>query len=152
MAQLRPIFPRAFSRAIPTFVPFDESNKKSFRQMKSISTALILIVIITSCAYNDVDPNCTTRATVRDLTGFDGCGYVFEFEDGTRLEPLRMFYCGTHPLPKEITEDPLYGFEFVHGKKVRISYELAKDGVSICMVGPVVKITCLTEEERRNDL
>lgn len=93
-------------------------------------------------AYNS---SCSTYATVRDLTGLDGCGFVFELEDGSRIEPIRqVLFCGTPPLPKEITEDPLYGFEFVEGKVVKISYKETKRA-SICMVGSMVEIICITE-------
>jgi hypothetical protein len=113
-----------------------------------ILTTALLLLILTGCSNEGFYPSvpCTqgVEATVRDLTGLDGCGFVFELEDGTRLEPLRMFFCGTMPLPKEITEDPLYQFEFVAGKKVIIGYESTK-AMSVCMVGPVVKITCLEE-------
>lgn len=97
----------------------------------------------------DNSSSCSTYATVRDLTGLDGCGFVFELEDGTRLEPQLLFVCGTPPIPKEVTEDPLYNFEFVDGKRVRIAY-VETDQSSICMVGPTVKITCLEEIPVRN--
>lgn len=84
-------------------------------------------------------------ATVRDLTGLDGCGFVFELVDGTKLEPQMLGYCGTPPLPKEVTENPLYDFEWVDGKKVRIVFEEITDAASICMVGKIVKITCIEE-------
>ena len=77
--------------------------------------------------------------------GLDGCGYVFELADGTRLEPQMLGWCGTPPISKEITENPLYNFEFVDGKKVKIAYEEIPEAASICMVGKVVKITCLEE-------
>lgn len=115
---------------------------------KLISLALLIIVF--SCNQDNVEPdhgNCGVEATVRDLTGLDGCGFVFELHDGTRLEPIRLFYCGTPPLPKEVTEDPLLNFQFVDGKKVRIGYEEVNAYTSICMVGKMVKITCLEEVE-----
>lgn len=108
----------------------------------------LLILFVVGFAFaqcgDDDHKSCSTFATVRDLTGLDGCGFVFELEDGTRLEPVRTLFCGTPPLPKEATEDPLYGFEFVDGKRVKISYEETGD-MSICMVGPTVKITCIKE-------
>ena len=109
--------------------------------------AFILALGLCGCsddAPSPEDQNCSTPATVRDLAGLDGCGYVFELDDGTHLEPVMMAYCGTPPLPKEITENPLYRFEFVDGKKVLISYTIT-DGVSICQVGPRVTITCISE-------
>jgi hypothetical protein len=48
-------------------------------------------------------------------------------------------------LPKEVTENPLTGFDFAEGKKVKIGYEILESQASICMVGDVVKITCLEE-------
>jgi len=84
-------------------------------------------------------------ATVKDLTGLDGCGFVFELPDGSRLEPLLPGFCGTPPLPAEVTENPLYNFQWEDGKRVRIKYEEITDAASICMVGKIVKITCLEE-------
>lgn len=104
-----------------------------------------MVLGFAGCHDNDEPEVCSTSATVRDLTGLDGCGWVFELQDGTRLEPVIIIRCGTPPPSKEMTEDPLNSFEFVDGKKVFIDYELVENGVSICMVGPMVKITCLTE-------
>jgi hypothetical protein len=118
---------------------------------KSILSFLILAVsllVATSCDEEQIDTSgCTTSATVRDLTGLDGCGFVFELEDGSYLEPVRMMVCGTGPLPKEVTEDPLFDFEFVDGKKVTIGYEEIMNRASICMVGKTVRVTCITEAD-----
>ena len=101
-----------------------------------------------ACKEELVTKNCGTSATVRDLTGLDGCGYVFELNDGTRLIPVwDIGYCGTPPLPKEVTEDPLYNFQFTEGKKVVIGYEERSKNATICMAGRHVKITCLEEPD-----
>jgi hypothetical protein len=128
-------------------------TKKAGMKKRFAIMALFASSIFVACdqGREAVEPSCDVRATVRDLTGFDGCGFVFELEDGTRLEPLRIGYCGTPPMPKDLPKDPLLGFEFVDGKKVKIGYTLAESGGSICMVGPLVHITCITEE-RTNDL
>lgn len=105
-------------------------------------------IIFLSCEEDKISAvSCDhgVLATIRDLTGLDGCGFVFELTDGTRLEPMRLMYCGTPPLPKEVTEDPLYDFQFVDGKQVRIGYEEIQDVASICMVGKIVRITCIEE-------
>jgi hypothetical protein len=115
--------------------------------MKRVFLFLALFAALTACEEEfDSSVPCWqgVEATVRDLTGLDGCGYVFELNDGTKLEPLRMFFCGTPPLPKEVTEDPLYQFEFEAGKRVIIGYDETK-AFSACMAGKIVKITCLTE-------
>jgi hypothetical protein len=115
--------------------------------MKKVLVILFFSIALISCeeSFDSVVPcHEGVEATVRNLTGLDGCGFIFELENGAKLEPLRQLYCGTPPLPKEVTEDPLFDFEWVNGKKVRIGYEETK-ALSICMAGPVVKITCLTE-------
>lgn len=116
---------------------------KNQRIMKKL--LVLILVIVSACSKEKITTsNCSVEATVRDLTGLDGCGYVFELNDGKKLEPQILMYCGTMPLSPEVTNDPLYNFQFVDGKRVKISYEQV-EGASICMVGPMVKITCLTE-------
>ncbi len=114
---------------------------------------LFIGVLFFSCDDDDVvSTSCSTPATVRDLSGLDGCGFVFELEDGTRLEPVfAIGYCGTPPLPKEVTEHPLYNFQFVDGKKVFIDYELV-ERPSICMVGQTVEIICVSEAAGQSNL
>ena len=118
--------------------------------MNRLIITIFIAVAFIRCNDNVVEVSCSTPATVVDLTGLDGCGYVFELEDGTRLEILRMMYCGTPPLPKEVTEDPLYNFEFVDGKKVFIDYDLVEGYGSICMVGKIAKITCIQEAKNQS--
>ena len=117
--------------------------------MKNLLLFFLIGLALLACNEEKFDSSVPciegVEATVRDLSGLDGCGFVFELVDGTRLEPLRLFHCGTPPLPKEVTEDPLYQFEFVDGRKVIIGYETQNDMGSYCMVGPVVKIICLEE-------
>lgn len=109
--------------------------------MKSV----LIVVFLTSlfACENEKFGDCSIPATVRDLTGLDGCGFVFELADGSRIEPQRLIRCGT-PTAKGINDDPLEGFEFIDGKKVFISYDKT-ESPSICMVGPVVQITCIKE-------
>ncbi len=118
--------------------------------MKTHTILLIFFVALFFLSCDDENVSSVScpkgeLATVKDLAGLDGCGFIFELTDGTRLEPMRMMFCGTPPLPKEITEDPLYNFQFIDGKQVRIGYEEMTDAASICMVGKIVRITCLEE-------
>jgi len=119
--------------------------------MRRKSTILAILIALSflfiTCDEEKIISSCDTSvlATVRDLTGLDGCGFVFELADGTKLQPQLLFFCGTPPLPKEVTENPLYNFEWVDGKQVRIAYEVIPDGANICMAGQIVRITCLEE-------
>ena len=113
-----------------------------------IRTLLLLFVatLFVTCADEDTpEASCSVPATVKDFTSLDGCGFVFELENGTRLVPYLVYYCGT-PAPKHIPENPLYDFEFEDGKKVFIEYE-PFEGASSCMAGELVKITCIRDGE-----
>jgi hypothetical protein len=116
---------------------------------RKLTSALIALFLMTTLACendNSLTGQCTIPATVRDLTDLDGCGFVFELEDGSRLVPFfEGFWCGTPPLPEAVTNDPLYNFEYVEGKKVLISYAERNGIANICMAGKTVKITCLKE-------
>lgn len=113
--------------------------------MKNLLLLCPLVLLFFSCAEETINQtSCTTPATVRDLTGLDVCGWVFELADGTRLEPYWEWgFCGTPPLPEGMEEDPLYSFEYVDGKTVFIDYKVV-EMASVCMVGPTVKITCIS--------
>lgn len=113
--------------------------------MKAIAVLASAVLLFTGCAESNIEPTCATPATVRDLAGLDGCGWVFELEDGTRLEPFWPWWCGTPPLPKEVTDSPLYQYEYVDGKTVYITYELMTDMASTCMAGQVAQITCISD-------
>ena len=98
------------------------------------------------CGTDPIPTSCSVPAIVRDLTGLDGCGFVFELNDGTRLIPVWEWgWCGTPPLPKGATEDPLYNFEFWEGRAVLLEYVERMDFATVCMAGKPVKITCLKE-------
>lgn len=118
--------------------------------MRIILVLLCVIVFLSSCDNDDhtvVRSECSTPATVRNFSGLDGCGYVFELSDGTIIEPHMSLYCGTPPLPKEITDNPLYKFHWVDGKKVRINYTVIDTFASICMAGKTATITCVQDLE-----
>ena len=117
--------------------------------MKTFIALLLMIFLFPQCSEEGLKKACSTRATVRDLTGLDGCGFVFELEDGTRIEPIVTYMCGTKPLPKEATEDPLFNFSFAEGKRVLISFEPASNA-TICMAGFPAIITCLSEISEEN--
>lgn len=85
------------------------------------------ITLLTGCANDTVTPQCTTPATVRDLTGLDGCRMVLELADGKRLEPAGEVW---------------QNFPAKDGEAVFISYE-SESRVSICMVGESVRLTCI---------
>ena len=57
--------------------------------MKGIGIILLLILTGAGCDKKEssVTPACSQDATVKDLRPLDGCDFVFELSDGTRLIP-----------------------------------------------------------------
>lgn len=86
----------------------------------------------TSCQKDPAPPailpvSCATPATVRDLTGLDGCGMVLELKSGQRLEPTGSVW---------------QNFKATDGQPVLIDFTRTSNA-SACMVGQVVEITCI---------
>ena len=81
---------------------------------------------------------CSQTATVKDLTGLDGCGFALELSDGSRLIPQILTYVQA-PDPHQ---DPGYYFNFVDGQKVCFDYRDV-EGADACMAGKLVFLTCI---------
>jgi hypothetical protein len=117
--------------------------------MTRLFAILLTASVFLACSEENeplvVETNCSIPATVVDLTGLDGCGFAFELEDGTRLFPVIVIYCGTPPLPDNLPADPLHTFEFIAGKKVFIEYTVSENYADPCMAGQSVFITCISE-------
>jgi hypothetical protein len=128
--------------------------KPKYRKLKTYSDlglyilllilSLVLLGTVTSCQKNEIalPDACGTMATIRDLRGLDGCGFVLELDNGEKLEPVYAYgWCGTPPLPAPVIDQ----VNFIDGKRVSIAYKVLPDRASICMAGKVVEITCISE-------
>ncbi len=93
----------------------------------SIVASLLLFLSLNSCNKNE-DFSGYEIGYLKNLTGFDGCGWIIELTDGQKLEPTNL---GDYEIP------------FKENQKVFIQYRIPKDIGSICMVGKVVEITNL---------
>ena len=103
--------------------------------------ALLLIGSVTGCsepAASPESPVCETKATVKDLRGLDGCGYVLVLESGEKLEPVLD---AGQPSPT------LKGIVLRDGMQVTLSYRELTDRGSICMVGKIVEVTCFSQSD-----
>ena len=99
-------------------------------RMKNILTIASFAVLAIGCNKSEDSP-CETgeKATIIDLTGLDGCGFVIELENGDRIEPTNL-------------ED--FDVPIEDGQKVWVEYHTV-EAASICMVGDIVAIDCLSE-------
>tara|TARA_Y100000817_G_C16710434_1_gene478989 strand:+ start:312 stop:608 length:297 start_codon:yes stop_codon:yes gene_type:complete len=81
-----------------------------------------------SCRNEDDALLCNEKATLRDFTGVDGCTYVLILDNGEVLEIGELVF------------EP--DFEFSDGLRVSVTYE-EFSSVSICMIGPMVRLLCI---------
>ena len=103
--------------------------------------ALLLIGSVTGCAERAASPEspvCEKKATVKDLRGLDGCGYVLVLESGEKLEPV---------LDEGQPSPTLKGIVLRDGMQVTLSYRELNDRGSICMVGNIVEVTCFSQSD-----
>ena len=117
------------------------------KDMKVTIALFVALSLLTSCLseefFDEKDEyrSCSTKATIRNFTGIDGCGYLLELEDGTMLEPVKLFVCGPPPQSIMTLHDPIADFHF-EGMKVLIDFEHYEGG-SVCMAGELVQVTCI---------
>jgi|JI102314A2RNA_FD_contig_41_2026374_length_975_multi_2_in_0_out_0_2 hypothetical protein len=101
------------------------------KAMKNLLVAItVLLVMVIGCNTTNEEVIADTEtAYFRDYRGLDGCIWVIELTDGTRLEPIN-----------------LGDFDIVpaDGKKIDIAYTPVSYA-SICMVGEIVEITAIVE-------
>ncbi|UKN02531.1 hypothetical protein K6119_03225 [Paracrocinitomix mangrovi] len=88
---------------------------------------------ITSCNKNNGCPNNSEKAVIRDYSNVsDSCGVIIQTEDGTKLEATNLSE---------------YGYvNMDSGQLVWVKYKEAA-GASICGLGEVVQLKCLSERE-----
>ncbi|GGF15247.1 hypothetical protein GCM10011383_28140 [Hymenobacter cavernae] len=97
--------------------------------MRTLLLPSLLLLGLLSCKEQEqMEPLCITPATVKDLTGLDGCGYVLVLSSGQRLEPRGSVW---QDFPKK------------DGQSVQVAYH-SVSGASICMVGDLVELECIT--------
>lgn len=111
---------------------------------KLLCIAALALAGFVSCD-DESDPNlCNMSATMRDLSGLDGCHFAFELSDGSYVIPEIVLYCGTPPVPDEQKYSSFFDVPFEDGKVVLISFEVS-DNPNVCIAGPLVTMTCVRE-------
>ena len=89
--------------------------------------AAVLLQPLLSCNTTEEAPSPADKvsATVRNLTGLDGCGFVLELDSKKRLEPHGTLW---------------QNFAKHDGARVTITY-VSEPAPSVCMVGEGVVLT-----------
>ena len=96
--------------------------------MKSIFFLSFIFLLFVSCNKDRACPG-SVEGVMHNYAGLDGCGWVIEI-NGSIYEPTNINDFNANFL--------------VEGKQVNVIYE-EKQAASICMVGPTITISCLSE-------
>jgi len=108
-----------------------EKNHKTQRSILTVTFIAFFAIIQFSC---EKENNCENSqiGILKNLTGFDGCGWVIQLSDSTKLEPLNL-------------ND--FEIELEENKSVYIQYR-EKPEMSICQVGQTVIIDCIEDYQQ----
>jgi len=116
--------------------------------MKVLALFLISsLLLFNSCELiqsEALDAECIIPATIRDITGLDGCSFVLELNSGERLIPL-MQTSSSQAQHITIKVNGTY-HSFSEGQKVLINY-VEENRPNICMAGQSVIISCIKQLE-----
>lgn len=103
-------------------------KKRNFRQimiLKSFAFAIAFVFVL-SCEKESTN-KCenSSEGILKNLTGFDGCGWIIQLSDSTKLEPINL-------------DD--FDIDLVDNKSVCIRFHERTDLGSYCMVGEVIEL------------
>lgn len=101
---------------------------KIFYKKNLILPFALLIITIHSCNKESECENSHSAKLV-NMTGLDGCSWMIELGDGTKLEPTNL-------------ND--FNINLQENQKIWIVYHTAAQMASICMTGEIVTIDCIS--------
>jgi hypothetical protein len=95
----------------------------------------LFFLFMFSCQKEDLLPSKGYEdVTLKNMTGFDGCGFVFEINNKSKsLEPINL-------------GDFLTSYK--DGDKFWLKYKIAEGQASICMVGDIITIVELKPQSK----
>lgn len=101
-------------------------NYKIRLMILCVISSMVLSIIFLGCGKETENKYDNYKAGIlKNLTGLDGCGWIIQLSDSTKLEPINL-------------DD--FAIELKENKSVFIQYHERNDLGSYCMVGTVVEI------------
>ncbi len=100
----------------------------NIRVFKLFLLTISASMLLTGCPEKGCEDG--VPAMLLDYTGLSGCKWVIQLQNGERLEPVNLHEFDLVPADSMI---------------VHITYTEAPTMMSICMVGKIVEVTCITE-------
>ena len=102
---------------------------KFFYKKNLVLSFIVLTLFINSC---NKQSECEDShiAKIVNMTGLDGCSWMIELRNGTKLEPTNL-------------ND--FSINLQENQKIWVVYHTAAQMASICMAGEIVTIDCISE-------
>ncbi len=100
---------------------------KIFYQKILLLSLVVLTLTIHSC-NKESECEDSHSAKLVNMTGLDGCSWMIELGDGTKLEPTNL-------------ND--FNINLQENQKIWVVYHTAAQMASICMHGEIVTIDCI---------
>ena len=89
----------------------------------------ILVSIHLSCNTHIKCGEKSMTGIISDLSGLDGCGKIIELKTGEKLNPVNL---------------DTFNIDTSIGREISVTYTVLEDMMSICMLGKMVEITCIS--------
>ena len=102
---------------------------KIYYQKILLMSLVVLTLTICSCNKESECENSHSAKLV-NMTGLDGCSWMIELNNGTKLEPTNL-------------ND--FNINLQENQKIWVVYYPAAQLASICMHGEIVTIDCISE-------
>ena len=102
---------------------------KIFYQKKNLLCLVVLTLAIHSC-NKESECEGSQSAKLVNMTGLDGCSWMIELGDGTKLEPTNL-------------ND--FNINLQENQKIWVVYHTAAQMGSFCMHGEIVTIDCISQ-------
>ena len=97
--------------------------------MKNILYFCLLLFVLLSCSKNKCPG--AVKGELKDNIGLDGCGFVIALENGDQIEPINLNE---------------FDIELVDNQKIWVDFHINENlSASICMVGDIVLIDCISK-------
>lgn len=94
-----------------------------------LGSLIIVSPIFSGCDKSD-DCDDPVLGQLVDFTEYSGCGWLIQLTDGSMLEPINL---------------GAYDVELKDGAVIEFEYHKTSGMMSICMIGSMVEIDCVTE-------
>jgi len=96
--------------------------------------AITLLALTSSCLEKNDKNTCPNQveAKIIDMSSLDGCGWMIQLNDGSKLNPINL-------------DD--FSISLLDGNNIKLSYTENTEMMDICMSGKIISIICISDRD-----